>query len=756
MHNLQLIVINQIFLSSGVYGHGHITSPRSRNFVAFQDGVWSGGGANDPMKETCSHCLNRGGTAARCGKTSSSNYDYPVNFLGGPMPKNIQATYNEGDFIDIEVALTAHHKGHFTYYGCAINEGEAAEQSCFDKHPLTFVEDNLYGAPQDPNYPGRAYIPLTSNPNYQKDNAGDWFHSHKYQLPHGLVGDLVLIQWHWVTANSCLPEGYEDYDFPEHFDPGNLITCEYPLPVDGNGTPEQFWNCAEVEIIPSGAPIAPITPAPITPAPITPAPVEPTTPTPVAPISTPPPAPIGEGEDSRLIAYLGNWQSCPTTAQTDQYTHIVIAFAVSYTWSQNKNICDTSCNIGSPVPICNNQNNQGLVDSWRDAGKKVILSFGGAGMGGSWDGDVNDCWDYCYGKEAHVINQLTTIVNAQNFDGIDIDYEYFYESQEAQNFLRTITTGLRSSLPAGSIVTHAPMDPDLLPEKAYYQILKEVSSSLDFIMPQYYNGYTRPAIDGIDGTGDGSISALSHYNELVNDMFDGEPEKVVFGFCISDCSGTGSNANKHQAVAVMSDLRNYYPCNGGAFFWVADHDTNGSWSKTVSEEIFPYSGCSSGDPPTAPQQPVAPPTNAPVASPTCVSGHTGLTLAPGGCTHYYHCVEGSIVGESTPCPSGTLFSESLQHCTWTYNVDCDNPSPVSLTQAPVSPTLAPVPPTPPTTDDDEPSCSSGYTGLRAYKQCTKYYHCVNGVVTGDPLSCPANTLFSEVLQNCDWDYNVEC
>jgi hypothetical protein len=69
MHNLQLIVINQIFLSSGVYGHGHITSPRSRNFVAFQDGVWSGGGANDPMKETCSHCLNRGGTAARCGKT---------------------------------------------------------------------------------------------------------------------------------------------------------------------------------------------------------------------------------------------------------------------------------------------------------------------------------------------------------------------------------------------------------------------------------------------------------------------------------------------------------------------------------------------------------------------------------------------------------------------------------------------------------------------------------------------------------------
>ena len=30
------------------------------------------------------------------------------------------------------------------------------------------------------------------------------------------------------------------------------------------------------------------------------------------------------------------------------------------------------------------------VDSWRLAGKKVLLSFGGAGMGGSWSGDSNN------------------------------------------------------------------------------------------------------------------------------------------------------------------------------------------------------------------------------------------------------------------------------------------------------------------------------------------------------------------------------
>jgi hypothetical protein len=81
-----------------------------------------------------------------------------------------------------------------------------------------------------------------------------------------------------------------------------------------------------------------------------------------------------------MIAFLGNWQSCPSPEQYDQYTHIVISFAVSYTWNAAKNVCSTSCIIGAPVPICENQENPGLMDVWHAAGKKVILSFGGAGM----------------------------------------------------------------------------------------------------------------------------------------------------------------------------------------------------------------------------------------------------------------------------------------------------------------------------------------------------------------------------------------
>lgn len=86
-------------------------------------------------------------------------------------------------------------------------------------------------------------------------------------------------------------------------------------------------------------------------------------------------------------------------------------------------------------------------------------------MGGSWHGDVNDCWDYCFGREEQVVTRLTSIINTLGLDGIDIDYEYFYEDgqkgsnfdkgAEAQKFLTDVTLGMKNSLDPGSIVAHA-------------------------------------------------------------------------------------------------------------------------------------------------------------------------------------------------------------------------------------------------------------------------------------------------------------
>jgi hypothetical protein len=502
-----------------------------------------------------------------------------------------------------------------------------------------------------------------------------------------------------------------------------------------------------------------------------------------------------------MIAYLGNWQSCPSMSEVAAYSHIVIAFAVSYTWSPSKNNCSPTCEISEPL-ICNNSPNPGLVSQWQAAGKKVILSFGGAGMGGSWAGDPNDCWDYCYGRETQVTNRLVQIVNDMGLDGVDLDFEY-HVTPQAVSFLNTVTTGLKNQLPAGSEITHAPMDSDIIPGKPYFDdVLKVTGHQLDFLMPQYYNGITRPVIDGISNSGAGNSAALSHYTTIVNEIYGGDPKRMVFGFCISDCSGTGSNANSAQAATAMTDLAQSYPCNGGAFFWVAEHDFGGAWSSTVSSAMNSVRQCSISpstpapnpteppfpnpteppipnptEPPvTNPTEPPAPvPTLAPLPDPTPVptpSPTPAPTLSPpsptstgspsmccnegenkmkaiNGCTQYYQCVWGEVVPTLVgPVGNGALFDESIQNWNWPQTFECQEDT-CGGGEPPIVTTPAPTP-APTSTPGSEPCCPTGFTGYKAWNNCFQYYYCVNGVPT-DPLNVPGGTRWDENANNFVWD-----
>jgi len=540
------------------------------------------------------------------------------------------------------------------------------------------------------------------------------------------------------------------------------------------------WSCPSVQ--PDGNPV----PAPPPPAP------GPPTPT------------ASAGDDTRLIAYVGNWQDCPSSSQTDAYTHIVVAFAVTYTWSQAKNNCDTSCNLAPTVPICANWNNQGLVDGWRAQGKKVILSFGGAGMGGSWVGDNNNCWDYCLDKAESLSTQLVSVVQNQRLDGIDIDYEYcydiaggqhggcsqvdsaYYTDAKAQNFLRDITSKLRTKLDAlgtGYELTHAPMDADIDGSK-YYDILKERSADLDFLMPQFYNGITRPVPDGFASSGTGTVSAKSVYDTLVSDMFGGAPEKVVFGFCIDDCGGTGSNASGSQAVTVMQQVGTHYPCHGGAFFWVAFKDYGGSWSDVVWAEIAPSSGCSAGPLPTvsptvspkptdsptpAPtnnptisppptDSPTPRPTNSPLAGDGCQGCQTGVAeLRPlANCQGFYYCLESGQSLGSVPCPSGTTFDYGLQTCNYVDQVDCACPSsgPSPPLAPPPSPAVTPAP-VPAGTGQICNACPVSGWNLIGSDDCSGFFHCTDGI-RGVFQSCPPGLLWVQSIMGCDWEDRVDC
>jgi len=90
-------------------------------------------------------------------------------------------------------------------------------------------------------------------------------------------------------------------------------------------------------------------------------------------------------------------------------------------------------------------------------------------------------------------------------------------------------------------------------------------------------------------------------------------------------------------------------------------------------------------------------------------------------------------------------------------------APVLTSSPTIQPTKAPVLTSSPTrlpTKAPSPaapeSCPSGFSGLIAVQQCSHYQHCASGILTGAPLACGPGTTFDENIQNCNFSYSVWC
>lgn len=256
-----LLLTTSTLLTTTVNALGYLKTPRSRNLVAYEDTVWWPKTSTDPEPETTPQGLDRGGALAQCGIVETlRNYDTPRNILGDDMPINVQAVYNQEDVITVEVSLISSNGGHFQFSLCPIEWGEIPTAECFEDHPLEFIQDNNYDATFDPNYPERIYVPDGKVTGRVDDTSGfpgtKQLFSYDLALPCGLTGDLVLLQWYFVTAQDCYHEGYLDYDFPDSW--GDVFEekineCPKPLPPTGDGLPLQYWNCAEVAILKTGS-----------------------------------------------------------------------------------------------------------------------------------------------------------------------------------------------------------------------------------------------------------------------------------------------------------------------------------------------------------------------------------------------------------------------------------------------------------------------------------------------------------------------
>jgi hypothetical protein len=258
--------------------HGYLKFPAARNVVANSD--------------YCKQCLSAGGPSAVsngaswpngkhgiCGdpysQTRPRNHEAGGKYYGNGIS---QATFTSGDVIDLEVVLTAYHKGEFDFRICKINgiteedETNQLTEECLDQHQL---KQASIGS----QIPGEARY-------FIGPSSSDWDYKMKYQLPAGLDCDgetsRCVLVWHYLTGNSCDPP-----NTPQQYSSPSLAVC-------GTGPyPEEFWNCADITILPRST-ISPVpsSPVPPSPSPVPPSPVPPS-PSPVPSTPSPvPPSPV--------------------------------------------------------------------------------------------------------------------------------------------------------------------------------------------------------------------------------------------------------------------------------------------------------------------------------------------------------------------------------------------------------------------------------------------------------------------------------
>lgn len=277
-----VVAIISVQWPTEVSAHGMLTVPASRNVIDGNAG--------------CAHCLN---SAGPCGDGGSGKF---ANFFAGP-----QATWSAGSIVPITIRVTAHHRGHYEFRICdqVIKGGMSNPEACLNKWVLERAtpeeagftdcepgDDRPACVPYDPKHPERWYLPPST------EISGT--HTIYFKVPAGLQCEVCTMQWHWWSANSCVPAGdygcYKDILRSKGYWVGSKAawwtagsgSCSGPAGPNGHfGCGEQFWNCADIKITAASGPTPMPMPVPM-PAPV-PMPTSTMAPSPAPSTPTPPP-----------------------------------------------------------------------------------------------------------------------------------------------------------------------------------------------------------------------------------------------------------------------------------------------------------------------------------------------------------------------------------------------------------------------------------------------------------------------------------
>lgn len=233
---IRLLVVANVIAT--VFGHGYMEDPPSRNSAwrkfpqrpkQFTDNELNCGGFSVQWPKNKGKC----GVCGDPYHIKNAKYVYPGKYADDP--PFITKTYREGETIEVKIKITSNHQGSFRF-----SLGRLV------KRPIT--QDQLTHVLLQPDGSNRWQLHTSSNGK---------FHI-KLVLPKGLTCDYCVLQWWWRVGNNWGCNGQGD--------------CGVGL----NKQQETFVNCADIRILPKGAP-APTTAGPGTDSPMSPSTRAPTT-----------------------------------------------------------------------------------------------------------------------------------------------------------------------------------------------------------------------------------------------------------------------------------------------------------------------------------------------------------------------------------------------------------------------------------------------------------------------------------------------
>jgi len=278
----------------------------------------------------------------------------------------------------------------------------------------------------------------------------------------------------------------------------------------------------------------------------------------------------------RLVTYYNNGNIPLSHAIDLPYTTINLAFL--FTSVQEPLTLQLGGGLAY-TPTEFSPNTLQTIKALQQAGKKVLISFGGGDMGYS-------TYKQIVGKETELAEKIATFVDNNGLDGVDIDWEdtAAFAGTAGYNgvtFLIKLTNALRHKLPEGAIITHAPQPPYLqkgiYENGNYVEIMQQVGDKIDWLNIQFYNN------PPWSGSPDEIVSSYKTFSAL-----DGcSPQKLLVGLPVTqDDAGSGYIDIKTIIQSICTPLEADYPKTFGGFMnWQFSSDVDGEWAKAIGNAL---------------------------------------------------------------------------------------------------------------------------------------------------------------------------